>query len=197
MGTSLRVSKCPVNRSTGCDGPDGCFETRDLVCLSYLTLPVDEGRPRTGSLEFLRPLSCSVVLLPSSILRPSLSLEVPLPSDAHAKVAALLVTGFSVIGVEGAEVFVGGAALGVSFLPALKVCNIVLFSGLGLREDFFILWPGTKVGVEDVVVTAAGRGPDEEMRPGTVELDMTLPTTASSELRRLLTGGRCGSAGAA
>jgi hypothetical protein len=87
-----------------------------------------------------------LLLTSASKLRPSLSRPL-FPSDCHARVAALFVTGFS---LRGADVI---GARGLGFLPVrsedLNVCNIVLpFSGLGLLEVFFI--GGTNMPGADV-----------------------------------------------
>ena len=143
--------------------------TRVLVLLSYRTLFDDPGLPINGSLVLtFRPESVSVeVLLTSaSKLRPSLS-RPDLPIDCHAMDAALLVTGSSLLDFGG---------LG-TFFPDLNVCNMVLpFSGLGLRDDFFI--GGTNDGPEGAEDIRVDDGYDEDA--GVDEL--RTPTTALVEL---------------
>jgi hypothetical protein len=107
-----------------------------LVRLSYLRLPADVGLG--GSLKLVLLSSETTELLwptSGSIILPSLSLSpLLLAVDCQARLAALLVTGFSSLAVFG--------VLGFDFLlsrsPDRNVCSIVLFSGLGLRLDFFI-----------------------------------------------------------
>lgn len=132
----------------------------------------------------LRPLSVNVVMLllaSASKFRPNLSLPT-FPTDFHANVAALLGTGLLVETRRDLE---------DDFFPLrsddLKVVSMLLpFSGLGLREVFFI--GGTKEEDDGPL----GRGIDGEKAE---DAEGLLPTTAISELCFEVNKGLCGSGG--
>jgi hypothetical protein len=170
-----------VSKSTGLSA-FGCSFTRVLVVLSYLTSRFEDlGLSKLA----LRMESSVVVLLLNSAsrLRPNPSLP-DRPMEFHAKVAALLGTGRSVLEDED----IGGDRSLVFFspLPDLRVVSMVRpFSGLGLLDVFFVC--GAKaslviLAVLDELVIVDG-------------LEALFPTTARSELFFDRIVGRCGSGG--
>ena len=76
--------------------------------------------------------------------------------------------------------------------PDLRVCNIVLFSGLGLLLVFFIGGAsiGEYVGFPELIRGLGAAGDDDCNEPYVLD-----PTTACSELFFPIMEGRCGSGG--